>query len=47
MRTAAEQETLAHFRVGELDLEAVVFTYKHMGTDIHCPTVLSPPQITR
>jgi hypothetical protein len=30
MGTAAEEETLAHFRIREPHLEAVVLTYKHM-----------------
>jgi hypothetical protein len=30
MRTAAEEEALAHFWVREPHLEAVVLTYKHM-----------------
>jgi hypothetical protein len=30
MRTAAEEEALAHFWIREPHLEAVVLTYKHM-----------------
>jgi hypothetical protein len=42
LRTAAEEEALAHFGVREPHLEAVVLTYKHMVniyTLFHCTSL--------